>query len=60
MINLIRAHRNLFLREPTNNKLQQIGKLEEDELNKGKYKVKIGFELGRGSYATNVVKFLML
>jgi tRNA pseudouridine13 synthase len=37
----------------------EIGKLEEDELNKEKYKVKVKFELQKGSYATNVVKFLM-
>jgi len=36
----------------------RIGKLEDDELNKGKKKVKISFSLGKGSYATEVVKEL--
>ena len=36
----------------------EIGKPEDDELNKGKKKVKISFSLGRGSYATEVVKAL--
>jgi tRNA pseudouridine13 synthase len=33
-----------------------IGKLEKDELNKGKKKTTLSFELGKGSYATIVVK----
>jgi len=35
-----------------------IGKLEDDELNKGKKKILIKFELPKGAYATNVVKTL--
>ena len=35
-----------------------IGELENDELNIGKKKVKISFSLGKGSYATEVVKEL--
>jgi tRNA pseudouridine13 synthase len=35
-----------------------IGQLEDDELNKGKKKVKISFSLGKGSYATEVIKAL--
>ncbi|KYK27339.1 hypothetical protein AYK26_03715 [Euryarchaeota archaeon SM23-78] len=35
-----------------------IGELEDDELNKGKKKVKISFSLGKGCYATEVVKEL--
>jgi len=34
----------------------KFGNLEEDELNKGKKKIKISFELGKGSYATMAVK----
>ena len=34
----------------------KVGKLEDDELNKGRKKVKISFLLGKGSYATEVVK----
>jgi len=34
----------------------KIGELEDDELNKGKKKVRISFSLGKGSYATEVVK----
>ncbi|HJX05971.1 MAG TPA: tRNA pseudouridine(13) synthase TruD [Candidatus Nanoarchaeia archaeon] len=36
----------------------KIGELEDDELNKGKKKVKISFSLGKGSYATEVIKVL--
>jgi len=36
----------------------KVGKLEEDELNSGKKKVKLSFTLGKGSYATMVVKNL--
>jgi tRNA pseudouridine13 synthase len=36
----------------------KIGKLEYDELNPGKKKVKINFSLGKGSYATEVMKEL--
>jgi len=36
----------------------KIGELEEDELNRGKKKVRISFSLGKGSYATEVVKAL--
>jgi len=32
-----------------------IGEGEDDELNEGKKKVVVSFELGRGSYATNVI-----
>ncbi|MBN2053038.1 tRNA pseudouridine(13) synthase TruD [Candidatus Woesearchaeota archaeon] len=35
-----------------------IGELEDDEINKGKKKVKIFFSLGKGSYATEVIKEL--
>lgn len=35
-----------------------IDEVEKDDLNKGKLKVKLGFSLGPGSYATNVVKVL--
>lgn len=34
----------------------EVSQLEEDELNKGKYKVKITFSLPKGAYATNVAK----
>ena len=34
----------------------KIGELEDDELNPGKKKVKISFSLGKGSYATEVIK----
>ncbi|MBW2990653.1 tRNA pseudouridine(13) synthase TruD, partial [Candidatus Woesearchaeota archaeon] len=37
-------------------KAMEIGELEDDELNKGKKKVKISFSLGKGSYGTEVVK----
>ncbi len=33
-----------------------IGELEPDELNKGKKKIKLTFSLGKGGYATEVVK----
>ena len=33
-----------------------IGKLEDDELNKGMKKVRVKFTLGKGSYATIVIK----
>jgi len=46
--------RDLFI----NIKDFEIGKTESDELNKGKKKVIIKFTLEKGSYATNVVKFL--
>lgn len=36
----------------------KIGMLEEDELNQGKKKVKLAFSLGKGSYATMVVRAL--
>lgn len=36
----------------------EISKLEPDELNKGKYKIKLSFSLPKGSYATMVVKRL--
>ncbi len=35
-----------------------IKKLEDDELNKDKLKVKISFELPKGCYATELIKFL--
>ena len=35
-----------------------IGNLEDDELNIGKKKVRLSFSLGKGSYATEVVKEL--
>jgi len=35
-----------------------IGKLEEDELNPGKKKVKVSFSLGKGSYATICIRCL--
>jgi tRNA pseudouridine13 synthase len=44
--------RNLFLKI----KALKIGKLESDELNKGKKKINIKFELCKGSYATIVIK----
>ena len=34
----------------------ELSKIEDDELNPGMKKVKIGFRLGNGSYATMVVK----
>ena len=34
----------------------KIGKLEKDELNKGKNKVKIKFFLDKGCYATMLIK----
>ena len=37
----------------------KVGKTEKDELNSGKKKVKISFELGKGSYATMVVRKLL-
>ncbi|MBI4983603.1 tRNA pseudouridine(13) synthase TruD [Candidatus Woesearchaeota archaeon] len=33
-----------------------VGKLEEDELNPKKNKIKLTFSLGKGSYATMVIK----
>ena len=36
-----------------------LGKMEEDELNAGKKKVKVSFALGKGSYATMVVRRLL-
>jgi tRNA pseudouridine13 synthase len=36
-----------------------IGTLEDDELNPGMKKIKIKFSLGKGAYATNVIKSLM-
>jgi tRNA pseudouridine13 synthase len=36
----------------------EIGDLEEDELNKGMKKCKVSFVLGKGSYATEVIKVL--
>ncbi|NQU97886.1 tRNA pseudouridine(13) synthase TruD [Candidatus Woesearchaeota archaeon] len=44
--------RHLYI-EPKNLKVE---KLEIDELNKGRYKVKISFSLPKGAYATNLVK----
>jgi tRNA pseudouridine13 synthase len=38
----------------------KVGKTEKDELNFGKKKVKVSFELGKGSYATIVIKKLLL
>jgi tRNA pseudouridine13 synthase len=35
-----------------------ISELESDELNQGKKKVKVSFSLGKGSYATEVIKAL--
>jgi tRNA pseudouridine13 synthase len=35
-----------------------IGKLENDELNPGKKKVRVAFSLGKGSYATEVIEEL--
>ncbi len=46
--------RDLFV----NIKNFKIETIEKDELNKGKYKVKLKFTLDRGSYATNVIKYL--
>jgi len=37
-----------------------IGELEDDELNQGKKKVRISFSLGKGSYATEVIKALFV
>ena len=34
----------------------EIGKMEDDDLNEGKKKIKISFELGKGSYATMAIK----
>lgn len=36
----------------------KIGKLEKDELNQGKKKIKLSFELPKGCYATMVIKAL--
>ena len=36
----------------------EIGKLEEDEINKGKEKIKIKFKLSKGNYATEFIKQL--
>ena len=36
----------------------KIGELEDDDLNPGKKKVRITFSLGKGSYATEVIKAL--
>jgi len=36
----------------------EIGKLEEDEINKGKKKIKIKFKLSKGNYATEFIKYL--
>jgi len=36
----------------------KIGELEDDELNKGKRKIKISFCLPKGAYATNVIKMI--
>jgi tRNA pseudouridine13 synthase len=36
----------------------KIGELDDDELNPGRKKVKISFSLGKGSYATEVIKAL--
>ena len=33
-----------------------VGKLEEDELNQGMKKILVKFTLGKGSYATNVIR----
>ncbi|WP_456416114.1 tRNA pseudouridine(13) synthase TruD [Methanocaldococcus sp.] len=33
-----------------------IGEFEEDELNKGKYKITLSYELEKGSYATIIIK----
>ena len=46
--------RDLFLRL----KYLKVSRLEDDELNKGKNKVKVTFRLGKGSYATIVIKSL--
>jgi tRNA(Glu) U13 pseudouridine synthase TruD len=37
----------------------EIGKLEEDELNSGMKKCTVKFKLGKGSYATEVIKEMM-
>lgn len=34
----------------------KIGEFEEDELNKGKYKITLSYELEKGSYATIIIK----
>ncbi|MBI2041156.1 MAG: tRNA pseudouridine(13) synthase TruD [DPANN group archaeon] len=36
----------------------KLGKLEKDELNAGKFKLKLNFELPKGAYATELVKVL--
>src|SRR3989338_1875583 len=36
----------------------EIGELEKDELNKGKYKIKLFFELEKGAYATELINAL--
>lgn len=36
-----------------------VGSLKADDLNKGKYKLKVSFSLPKGSYATNVLKSLV-
>jgi tRNA pseudouridine13 synthase len=41
---------------PVNN--LQVSEVEEDDLNEGKKKVTVTFELGSGSYATNAIKVL--
>lgn len=48
------TERNLY----TEVKDMDIGELKDDELNKGKKKIKVSFSLGKGSYATEVIKAL--
>ena len=36
----------------------KIGRLQKDELNEGKKKVKVNFELPKGAYATLLIKVL--
>lgn len=49
------SHRNLY----ANIENLKISNKETDELNPNKYKVTVQFELGKGSYATMVVKYLV-
>ena len=49
------TQRNLYI-DPED---VEVGDLEEDELNKEKHKIEISFSLGKGSYATQLIKQLI-
>ena len=55
-LSMLGSERDLFVK-PAKFKLD---KLEPDELNKGKYKLKIKFELSKGSYATALLDVLFV